>query len=474
MIELRDPAELRLWVAQGLCLARVIPPWAAKTSEIFVWAQALASEGESLPPFGFLADLGHLAFRTTTPATVPFQSIPNAPTALLRRYEDYALGKLLADSNFERAVDALRQYSGADRSKGLLYLIRQMRAHLEIPGAVVSPAALKALGQTSAETLLNDGYESIAQGGALRTLTEMLDEITREIRNCPTVIGPEDVFELERRTALAPFGQRVALRQVLQAVTLLQEAVPRQRPPSRGRPHEVQTRIVEEDTYPVGGFASIATRGSIESLLHSQLAFMEPHERPDLFDIKFLRDELLYYSRDENRFLRRRRNYYFVLHPDLVDARVKDGDLPCQRVILLLAFVVVVIRALVDWLQADALKFEIILLNGRDPNELASEAELLAVLLADQISNGTVSIRKMVQSQLIEHWVLQSRRSQCYALIASTQPPSLDLPTDVAASRLVVGNPPVLAVDETSDRTAPGGGILGWKDSLTQVFDLWI
>ena len=29
-------------------------------------------------------------------------------------------------------------------------------------------------------------------------------------------------------------------------------------------------------------------------------------ERPDLFDIKFLRDELLYYARDENRFLRRR------------------------------------------------------------------------------------------------------------------------------------------------------------------------
>lgn len=474
MIELRDPAELRLWVAQGLCLARVIPPWAAKTSEIFVWAQALASEGESLPPFGFLADLGHLAFRTTAPATVPFQSISNAPTALLRRYEDYALGKLLADTNFERAVDALRQYTGADRSRGLLYLVRQMRAHLEIPGAVVSPAALKAVAQTNAETLLNDGYESIAQEGALPTLTEMLDEITREFRNRPTVIGPEDVFELERKTALAPFGQRVALRQVLQAVTLLQEAVPRQRPPTRGRRHEVQTRIVEEDTYPVGGFASIATRGSIESLLHSQLAFMEPHERPDLFDIKFLRDELLYYSRDENRFLRRRRTYFFVLHPDLVDARVKDGDLPCQRIILLLAFVVVASRALVDWLQADALKFEIILLNKGDPSVLAPEAELLAVVLADQISNGTVSIRDLVQGQLTEVWDLQSRRSQCYALIASTQPPSLDLPKDVAASGLVVGNPPVLAVDEALDRTASGGGIVGWRETLTQVLNLWI
>ena len=60
------------------------------------------------------------------------------------------------------------------------------------------------------------------------------------------------------------------------------------------------TRALDEDTYPVGGFTSISTRGSIESLLHSQLAYMETDERPDLFDIKFLRDELLYYARDEN------------------------------------------------------------------------------------------------------------------------------------------------------------------------------
>ena len=38
---------------------------------------------------------------------------------------------------------------------------------------------------------------------------------------------------------------------------------------------EVPTRILDEDIYPVGGFTSLSNRGSIESLLHSQLAYME-------------------------------------------------------------------------------------------------------------------------------------------------------------------------------------------------------
>ena len=49
--------------------------------------------------------------------------------------------------------------------------------------------------------------------------------------------------------------------------------------------------------------------------------------------MKFLRDELLYYSRDENQFLRRRRTFVFALFPDLVDARFKDAGpaVPADR-----------------------------------------------------------------------------------------------------------------------------------------------
>ena len=51
--------------------------------------------------------------------------------------------------------------------------------------------------------------------------------------------------------------------------------------------------------------------------------------------MKFVRDELFYYSRDENQFLRRRRAFVFVLFPDLVAARFKDPELPYQRIVML-------------------------------------------------------------------------------------------------------------------------------------------
>ena len=153
----------------------------------------------------------------------------------------------------------------------------------------------------------------------------------------------------------------------------------------------------DEDTYPVGGFASISTRGTIESLLHSQLAFMEPAgaSRPDLFDIKFVRDELLYYSRDENQFLRRRRSFVVALLPDLVRARFKDVELPTQRIVMVLALLVSLVRRLTEWLTADALAFEFLFVADGDAQPLAKEEALLAMLFREPIANGTVRLTRV-------------------------------------------------------------------------------
>src|SRR5205807_2202854 len=158
------------------------------------------------------------------------------------------------------------------------------------------------------------------------------------------------------------------------AAETLEAALPRQRVRPLARRMEVPTRILDEDTYPVGGFTSISTRGSPESLLHSQLAYMETDERPDLFDIKYLRDELLYYARDENQFLRRRRTFAVVLCPDLIHARFKDAGLPFQRVILLGALLVVIVRKLAEWLSTDALSFVFYFLADSARAEKGNEA----------------------------------------------------------------------------------------------------
>src|SRR5262249_25846458 len=131
-----------------------------------------------------------------------------------------------------------------------------------------------------------------------------------------------------------------------------------------------------------------------ESLLHSQLAYIEDKDRPDLFDIKYLRDELLYYSRDENQFLRRRRTFVLAFFPDLIERiRFKDAELPWQRGILLLAVLFVAVRKLTEWLSTDSLVFDVVfLIPEGQPRVFAQEREfeLLTKLLREQVANGTV------------------------------------------------------------------------------------
>ena len=224
---------------------------------------------------------------------------------------------------------------------------------------------------------------------------DLYEELIAAARRAPEALGPEDLFELEAGTALDEEGPRLARRQVLQAAAALEAGLPRHRlAPSTGR-REVPTRILDEDTYPVGGFTSLSNRGSVESLLHSQLAYMEPDdaERPDLFDVKFLRDELLYYARDENQFLRRRRTFVFVLQPDLVSARFKDAESPYQRIVLLLAAVVVLVRQAERVAEhATRCRFRCLFAGKADEEPLAGERGLLQKLLREQLANHTAAI----------------------------------------------------------------------------------
>src|SRR5688572_11404951 len=118
-IELRDLDAARRYVSEGLWLQRAMKPTAATVRPVLEWAMAVASGGHPLPPIGFIADVGHVAFGTdagTRAKDLP--PVPGWPPAVARQYEDYVLGKLYTDWTFERAGDALRAFDGPDRTRG--------------------------------------------------------------------------------------------------------------------------------------------------------------------------------------------------------------------------------------------------------------------------------------------------------------------------------------------------------------------
>src|SRR5437868_6548960 len=93
---IRDSADARRFLVQGLWWQRVIPPRATTVRTILEWIKELSSSGQPLPPSGFVADIGHVAFGEDWEARAgrDTSTIPNLPINLVRTYEDHVLGKI--------------------------------------------------------------------------------------------------------------------------------------------------------------------------------------------------------------------------------------------------------------------------------------------------------------------------------------------------------------------------------------------
>jgi hypothetical protein len=474
-MELRSPDDARAFVLQGLHLQRLLPPSPETVRPILEWGLEIASAGQVLPPLGFVADVGHTVFGEERVLRQGRQesTLAGLPPGLVRAYEDHVLGKIFADASFERAADALRRYQGRDRARGLAFALQQMREHSPFEGVHLSPAVLKALLRDTPEQVLVAGTQSLERVGPWPHWTELYESLTAALRRAADLLGPEDVFELEHGTALEDLSQRLALRQVLQTVDLLEKLLPTQRPRPRPGRREVPTRVLDEDTYPVGGFSSLATRGSIESLLHSQLAFMEQQNRPDLFDVKYVRDELLYYARDENQFLRRRQSFVFALGPDLVLARFKDRELPYQRIVVLLGWLVTAVRRLMEWLSSDALSFVIATIDDGEADPLTPERGLLDMILREQIANGSVAVQRVASwSALQQLCVDRARRSLCRCLSATSADRALQVEGVEVVRLQVAATPRMHGLEPQQEQ--PLEGLEAWAAALGRVLVEWL
>ena len=478
VVILRDPDEAQRFLLQGLWLQRAVPPAAVTVEPILRWMLEIAASGQPLLPTGVTADLGHAAFGMDrdSRAKNDFRTIPGLPPTLMRTYEDHVLGKVYADWSFERASDALRRFTGRDRSIGLAYVIRQFRDRGNFGGVEMSPGIIRTLLDSQPDELLRRGWDALLAHDPMPLLIDTYESLIGLTRRTAEILGLEDVIALEQRTALADMGQYVAHRQVLQTAIRLEELLPRHKvKPLAGR-HEVPTRILDEDAYPVGGFSSLSTKGSVESLLHSQLAYIEddPNLRPDLFDVKFLRDELYYYSRDENQFLRRRRVFLFCLAPDLVQARFQDPDLPVQRIVMILAMLVTAVRKLSEWLSTDSLKFEFLMIQEGDVSPLAHESALLDMLLREQIQNQTVEIRQFKES-IGTYADLNAQRSLCHLLAISTGGIEVQTKQAIASQFLVQGSRPEVQIGfRGAEEPEAEDSLEFWGATLERLLSLWV
>ena len=391
-MEIRDAEQATEWLSAGLCLTRLAQATPDEIPRISRWAFKILSESGTLPPLGTVADIAHIAlgrpldFRDSLPGCDPELQ------AAIRTYEDQFLGRLAADPRLEAVSHAISRLSPQLQADAIPLLVARIIERIRFSERVsMSPGVARRATESVSSELLETGFAVLRRSGAVSdALIDGYEGLVNAARRTGSLLSEGDVFLLENLAALDSLSQRLAIEQMVEVAGELTRAMPRRmKPRDNAKRGHTPTNIEDEDRYPTGGFSSISTVGTLENLVSSELIYMEEGLEPnavDLFDMRYVEGELLYYTRDESVFVRTRRAITFALMPDLSRARFKDQGVKWQRLVIVFGLISCAVQRLADWLSESGLQFRVVFVhNNTRSTPLKAEKALCELLLGEWI-----------------------------------------------------------------------------------------
>ncbi|HEY3807123.1 MAG TPA: hypothetical protein VGL61_31190 [Kofleriaceae bacterium] len=397
--ELRTQADVTAWLAAGLALRRVTVD---DNDDIGV-GQAIstcANELAALPPPGMIADVATLLGGARLPLSRPVAG-DDSLRAAIRAYDDDVLARLVTNARFDDVLAAYAHLQPGDRPAAIAIVVGAICERAGFSGASVSPATLRrALARPREEREAAARTELVGGPNAQR-LADAYDRLARSSRQARALVDQREVFAIDHLSVLRDLGGRMTADHLSAAAEAIERTLPRRLTANRLARGVRDTQLADESLYPAGGFAAITPGGSnanLENLVTSELAYMEDDaNEPDVFTVRYVEGELLYYTRDDSVFRRHRRVIGFAIGGDLDDARVKDRDMPWQRLIATLGMLVAAIRWLTEQLGDHALTIRV----GFPPGQLAEEREILALMLSGEIQRGLVVVEESTPDALV-------------------------------------------------------------------------
>lgn len=370
---------------------------------VAVVATAVANELGRVPPLGMLADLVALLGRPGLPARRAAQVEVGPLRDALLRYDDDVLARLGLEPLLLAVRDAIAALTPARRGAAMALVAVHLIDRLDVAGGEVPPLVLgRALRRSDRELAALAGAR-LGDDEWRESIADRMVSLARRARATRALLTPADVLLAQNVTALRDLGQRVALSQVADVAEAIDRALPVVLKRRAAHDGAHATRLEDESAYPVGGFASMATRGTLENLVTSELAGMDDDDAGadglrgalgfDLFDLRWAHGELLYYVRDETVAVRERRAITLALDAGLVAARAKDPTLAWQRIMLVSGLVVAATHRIAALLETARL-----LVRVAVPEELADERALLALALREPIARGHVAVAAITGS----------------------------------------------------------------------------
>ncbi len=300
------------------------------------WLRAAWAEGEEQLPLALVHDLGFLLLRGPSFATRSARDLdtwPQAERGWRLAYEDRVLGQWLQDASLHEAHVAIAGLPEERQPEVLahaivLALAEPLRGH---EGALLGNAAyLRSLTPELAES-----QHEVPPVEWLDRTRQQLDGALAALPDGPLLSRPA-LWELEHFAELPSASARMASRALNRAC----DAVGRVSASVAARVERRAKEVVveehaEADIFPAGGFDGISQRGRFENLVRSEVGYVGvgAMEGVDLFDLRWVSGELLYYTRDESPLLDARRSLHFVIDRP-ASLRFKHPELPGQTLTL--------------------------------------------------------------------------------------------------------------------------------------------
>ncbi len=262
------------------------------------------------------------------------------------------------------------------------------------------------------------------------------------------LVEPGDLLMAENAPVLRSRAARTGLRQMSETSESLSRRVPRTLPRKRSRGEASTSRTREEGSFPVGGFSSISNAGSLESVVSSELVYLNPGAElsEDLFTMRWALGELLYYTRDENVATRPRTTFSVVLDGSLALARRKDRGAPCQRLTLALASIHVFVQHTLHILRGEAVVFRLVF----DP-QLAEQRALMALTLVRELRAKTVELTEgtLADAEAFETETADRRRVVPIRFYGPREDEASSATVVIAANPPRIGGIPATSSDTT-------------------------
>lgn len=390
--ELRSASEVTGWLAAGLLLRRVATDDAEADALLVNQAiAACANELSTLPPPGVIADLAVLLGGARLPLPPPIAAGDDVRGAV-HAYDDDVLARLVTGARWDDVVAAYAHLPAALKHAAIALVVGAVCERAGFAGAEVSPATLRrALARPRDEREEAGRDELEGEGDAAAVLAEAYTRLARGARQCRSLVDDREVFAVDHLSVLRDFGGRMTASHIGAAAEAIARTLPRRLPAKRLQRGVRETHMADDTLYPAGGFSAITPGGSnasVENLVTSELAYMEDGDGIDIFTVRYVEGELLYYTRDDSVFRRHRHVIGVALGADLDDARVKDRELPWQRLVLAFGALVACIRWLTEQLGDQALTIHL----AFPADQLVEERQIVALLLEGEIARGAVVI----------------------------------------------------------------------------------